>query len=131
MFSKFSVIFSFFAKGLKNFKAPFRKKNFGKFLKFPKLPKIKFYENFWLYSKLLDIFPLLKCMGQPYSIHFKSRKHLKAHFWRHYHIVGFCCEVQIFAKFANIIWIRKILLVAKVFIHYFLCKIQKFLQIFK
>jgi len=41
---------SFFATGLKNFKAPFHKKIFGKFLKFPKFPKIKFYENFWLYS---------------------------------------------------------------------------------
>jgi len=35
---------------LKNFKTPFCKKNFGKFLKFPKLPKIKFYENFQLYG---------------------------------------------------------------------------------
>jgi len=25
-------------------------KNIGKFLKFPKFPKIKFYENFWLYG---------------------------------------------------------------------------------
>jgi len=35
---------------LENFKAPFRKKIFGKFLKFPKFPKIKYYENFWLYG---------------------------------------------------------------------------------
>jgi len=45
-------IFSFFATGLKNLKAPFRKKIFGEFLKFPKFPKIKFYENFQLYGKL-------------------------------------------------------------------------------
>jgi len=44
-------IFSFFATGLKNFKAPFRKKIFRKFLKLPKFSKIKFYENFRLYSK--------------------------------------------------------------------------------
>jgi len=50
IFSKFSVIFSFFATGLKNFKALFCKKIFRKFLKFPKFPKIKFYENFRLYS---------------------------------------------------------------------------------
>jgi len=37
---------------LKNFKAPFHKKIFGKFLKFLKFPKIKFYENFWLYGTL-------------------------------------------------------------------------------
>jgi len=42
--------FSFFAAGLKNFKAPFYKKNFGKFLKFLKFLKIKFYKNFWLYG---------------------------------------------------------------------------------
>jgi len=36
---------------LENFKAPFCKKIFGKFLRFPKFPKIKFYENFRLYDR--------------------------------------------------------------------------------
>jgi len=40
IFLKFSDIFSFLATGLKNFKAPFHKKIFGKFLKFLKFPKI-------------------------------------------------------------------------------------------
>jgi len=39
-FQKFSVTLSFFATGLKNFKALFRKKIFGKFLKLPKFLKI-------------------------------------------------------------------------------------------
>jgi len=50
IFLKFLVIFSFFATGLKSFKAPFCKNFFGKFLKFLQFPKIKFYENFWLYG---------------------------------------------------------------------------------
>jgi len=50
IFSKFLVIFFFFATGLKNFKALFCKKIFGKFLKCPKFPKIKYYENFRPYS---------------------------------------------------------------------------------
>jgi len=54
-FQNFWLSFSFFATGLKNFKTLFHKKNFGKFLKFLKFPKIKFYENFQLHGILLLI----------------------------------------------------------------------------